>query len=546
MGIATPGIGSGLDVGTLVTNLVNAEMNPSETRLQSKINSVNTQISDAGQLKSKLSALQTSLGSMADLKSLFAMNLTLSDSTNFTATSTSSAAKGTYQVQVQKLAQQHSVASSYISAPSSVGNGTLTIDIGKYNSDKSMFTSSKSTPVTINPGNDSLTAIRDAINSSNAGVTASVITDGLGPRLTLVSSQTGEKYAIKVTSSGGGLDALKYDPTDTLTPDGLTETAAAQDSAVKVNGLILQQSTNTVTGAISGVTLNLTKADLANTVSMNISDNQTQVTSQINDFIKKYNDAMTTLNSITAYDPISKKAGSYQGDPSLNTLKSSLAKLITGKSIAINSKIKMAADLGIKTGSDGLLQLDSAKLNTALTNNYQEVGSFFAKTSTASDSSVQVTSLGSSTKAGTYSLVLSQFTAGTSVAGTIGGVDAVASGTRLSGTGAATGIQVNVSGGLIGSRGSITVTDGVAAQANAFLTSYLTTNTGSLDKKVSQLRSQITSFNKDGENLATRRAALQARYTTQFNALDGILNKMQQVSSSLTQSLANLQSSTKA
>ena len=249
MGLSSPGIGSGLDVQGIVTSLVSAQITPVQNQHDQQVKLINTKISDLGQLKSSLSSLQTSLNNLANLSNLFPVKATASDSSFFSATTTSKATKGTYQVEVQNLAKQQSIASDYVSDVNTVGNGTLNIAIGQYTTDPVThavtFNPSSTAHITIAPGNESLTAIRDAINSSNAGVNANIVTDSLGSRLTLTSTQTGQKNAIQVTSTGGTFatsNVLKYDPTDTSHADGLTQKVAAEDSMVAINGLLIQDS----------------------------------------------------------------------------------------------------------------------------------------------------------------------------------------------------------------------------------------------------------------------------------------------------------------
>jgi len=117
----------------------------------------------------------------------------------------------------------------------------------------------------------------------------------------------------------GSLTALNYDPT--IGSNALTETIAAQNSVIKVNGLTLNQSTNQLKDAISGITLNLKKAELSKTITLNVDDNKDQLTGLVNDFIKKYNDSTTLLTNLTGYNSSTKQSGLFQGDPQFRNLK---------------------------------------------------------------------------------------------------------------------------------------------------------------------------------------------------------------------------------
>lgn len=540
MALSSPGIGSGLDVNSIVTSLVNADISPLQTRLDKQLASVNTKISAMGTLKSSLSSLQTSLKNLSSISSIYALQATISDSSYFSVTSTSQAVAGSYQVEVKQLAQKQSVATGYISNPADVGSGTINIAIGKYNADKSVFTPSTTKSIVIAPGSDSLSNIRDAINNQDAGVTASIVTDDSGSRLTLTSAQTGENYAMQITTSGGALDALKYDPTNTGIADGFSETIAAQNSQVKINGLLLTQSTNQIQNAITGVTLNLTKAAPGTIVSLGLNNNQSQVTSLINDFITKYNSTMTTLNTMTTYNPTTQTGGAYQSDSQLRSLRLSLSQTILNTTSSVNPNIKTLADLGISNDNQGLLQLDQTRLNTVLANNYQEIGTLFAKTATATDNNVKVTSVGSSIKAGSYDLVLSSYVPGSSVSGTINGLSTTSSGTTLSGIATLDGLSLNITGGSTGPRGQIQITDGLAVVASNFLDSYLNSGTGTLDQTVSQLQQQVKTLGKTQDQINQKQTSLQKTYMAQYSALDVLLTQMQSTSSALNQQLTAL------
>ncbi|MDP3269996.1 MAG: flagellar filament capping protein FliD [Legionella sp.] len=537
MSLSTPGIGSGLDIKAMVDAYVKAEITPLQTRHDNKLSSVNTELSAIGQLKSVLSNLQTSLANLSDINKFYNMKYSVSDGDYFTATVTPEANKGTYQVEVQKLAQQQSLASSYLNT-ASIGSGTVTINFGSYNNDKTVFTiNGDATPVSINiaPGSDSLVSVRDAINNSESGITASIIQDNQGSRLTITSAKTGENYAMQIS---GSLTVLNYDPT--IGSNALTETIAAQNSVIKVNGLTLNQSTNQLKDAISGITLNLKKAELGKTITLNVDDNKDQLTGMINDFIKKYNDSTTLLTNLTGYNSSTKQSGLFQGDPQFRNLKLNLNKWATSPLTHSNGAIQSLADMGITTNKQGLLELKMEKYNKVLESNYGEIGSFFAKTATASDSNIRIKSVGTEVKSGTYNIDLTEFTPGVSMQGTIGSLPATSSdGITLKGSGDLKDLSVDVLSGSVGARGSVVVKDGLAVLMNGFLNTYMGT-TGDLSQRADQLNKQITQLDKAQKQIDTRSASIESRYFKQFNALDLLLSKLQATSSSLTQQLANL------
>jgi flagellar hook-associated protein 2 len=541
MAISSTGIGSGLDVTTIVSSLVRNQFDAPQQRLADRLSLTNTQISALGKIKSSLFGLQTAFTNLSDIQKIYAMQVKSSDETILTATTSSkNNSAGSYQMEVQQIAQQHSLATDYIGDVNHVGSGTLTISLGKYNGDKTAFTSSSSTQITIAPGNDSLTSIRDAINNSDAEVTASIVKDASGSRLTIISNKTGEDYAVQVATTDPALSALKYDPTDQGLSDGLTQTIAALNSKVKINGLLLEQNSNQLDEAINGLNINLKKAAPGTTVKIDVSNNTEQVSTLVSDFVKKYNDTISMLKNLTDYNSTTKKSGDMANDPQLRTLTSSLKQLVTGTFATWNTNLKTVADIGIKTNkSTGLLDLDQATLQKALTDNYQEVGALFAKSAITTDSNVDVSTLSLKVKAGTYAVELSEFTAGVSVAGTIGGLSASSSGTTLSSSGILLGLSLKINAGSSGSRGTITVSDGIGVLANNILEKY-TQNAGLLDQNVSTLNNNLRDLNKRSDTLEDKRIAAQTRYMKQFQALDLMLSNLQSTNVMLTQQLTAL------
>ncbi|MCL9684636.1 flagellar filament capping protein FliD [Legionella maioricensis] len=538
MSLSSPGIGSGLDVKTLVDALVKAEITPLQTRHDNQLSSVNTELSAVGQLKSSLASLQTSLNNLSDISNFYNMKYSVSNTDFLSATLTPQAVKGTYQVEIQKLAQQQSLASGYLNT-TSVGSGSITINFGTYNANKTTFTANASaTPVTVTiaPGSDSLIAVRDAINNTNSGVTASIVTDNQGSRLTLTSSKTGENYAMQVNSN---ITALKYDPT--IGNNDLTETIAAQNSVVKINGLTLTQSTNQLQDAISGVTLNLKKAELGTITTFTVDDNKDQLTTLVNDFVKKYNDSITLLTNLTGYNKDTKQSGIFQGDPQFRNLKLNLSKWATSPLSQSTNPIQSLADLGITTTDNGLLEINQDKYNAALSTNYANIGALFAKTATATDSNIRINSVGAGVPAGKYDVSLTQFTPGVSMSGTIGTSPATSTdGVTLNGSSELSGLSIKVLSGSTGARGKVAVNDGIAVLMNQFLDSYMDATTGDLDQRTKQLNKQVTELGKTQTQIDARSVSVQNRYLKQFNALDVLLTQMQSTSSFLTQQLAAL------
>ncbi|MCW8397685.1 flagellar filament capping protein FliD [Legionella sp. PATHC038] len=540
MGLSTPGIGSGLDIKSMVEGLVKADLMPLQLKHDKKFNSVATELSAFGQLKSAISTFQATLNSLSFISEFNQMNCQINEPGYVSAslTGTGQPVEGLYQIQVQQLAQAQSLASGYFANSStSVGSGSMTINFGTYSNNNTTFTqNTAASPVTINitSGNDSLTAICDAINAANAGVTASIVQDSLGSRLTLTSAETGENYAMQIT---GSLAALNYDPTTNNVP--LTQSMAAQNSLVKINGLLLNESSNQIEGAITGVTLDLQQADPATTVTLTLEKDVEHAKGLINDFVKKYNDFMKFLTNLTGFDMETRKKGVLQGDSNLRELKTNLYNLATTPLTPVGP-IQSLADLGITSDKHGLLEIDPEMLDKAIDNNYPYIGNLFAKKITATDPNIKINSMDTEVAAGAYDVILGEYTPGVSMSGTIGGILANSTdGITLNGTGDYSTLSIDVLSGQAGNRGQIIISDGLASLIDGYLES-LVDEDGEIEERIDRLNSQAKQLDEMQERINERSITLEKRYYKQWNAVDLLISQMQNTSNTLTQILSNL------
>nr|WP_302473927.1 flagellar filament capping protein FliD [Legionella sp. PL877] len=541
-----------MDIKAIVESLVQADLSPAQRRLDKQEASFITQLSALGQIKSSLAKLQTSLTKLSDLAQFYTLKSSISDDSVFSTTiNENNAAAGNYQIEVQQLATRQNLASiAFSNSSDTIGSGSITIDFGAYSADNSTFTlnpDKESVTINIVSGSDNLLAIKDAINRSGAGIQANIVQDSQGARLTLTSPETGEDLAMRISvvdddginNDASGLSVLAYDPT--VGTMSLTQTVAAQNSEVKINGLLLTQNSNQLKDAIAGVTINLKKAQPGSLVDLKIENDKTKLTGLVNDFIKQYNDTMATINALSGYDPVAKKGGLLQSDAGVRALKLNLSKLIGEPLTGTNNPFRTLTDIGIKTNENGQLVMDEKKFNTALESNYDAIGVLFAKTATTTDSNVHIKTVGSQVKAGSYDLILDSFTPGSILSGTIGGVHATSTdGITLSGTGTFRGLSVEILAGSTGNRGQIQVSDGLATKFNNLLTNYLDEKSGDFATRANQLNKRLETIGDAREQLTFRASMLAKRYTRQFVGLDALLVQMQSASDFLSQQLANL------
>lgn len=367
------GIGSGLDISTLVTELTTAEMSAPNARVTRQQTAVTAQVSAIATLKSALSTFQSSLTSLISGSGFTARTVSSANEDVLTATATSSAALGTYRVQVQQLAQSQQLISGNFTGGSSavVGTGTLSFSSGD-----------KSFSITVDSTNNTLAGIRDAINSAsdNQSVSATLVYGQSGAQLVLTSLATGEDASVTVETTGGdgGLAQLTYGSGNT---SHYTEEQAAQDAIVMISGVEHHSSTNQVKDAIDGVTLSLVSSEPDTDISLTIGNDTDLVVSMVQSFVTAYNTMQTSLASLDSYDSATDTKGALFGDAMYSGLKNQLRHALSDSVSNVTGVYNSLAALGITTGVDGKLSVDDTKLHTALSSDFKAVSKVFSGTS---------------------------------------------------------------------------------------------------------------------------------------------------------------------
>lgn len=357
-------IGSGLDIPSLVSQLVAKEREPREKQINTAGVAASAKLSALGTIKSGMTGLQTALTTLTKGMATPGLKTSTPTESNFTAaldtsTTAGKAAAGTHQVEVKSLAQNQKLSSKAYEKEAVVGDGTLTIGYGD-----------KSISVTIEAG-ATLAKIAAEINSAAAskGVTAAVVTADDGEHLVLTAVDAGTKGALKVSTSGGngGLAALHYDGTDASTMDVMVE---AKDAVVVVDGFTRTSSSNTITDLVPGVSLTLTKAKEGETQTLTISPDNSTLKTNLNAFITAYNSIQSTLKNSSAYNAETGTASTMTGDAMVRGLQQQLR----GQ---ISANVNDLKALGVTIAADGTLSLNSTTLDTALSKNPEAATKLF-------------------------------------------------------------------------------------------------------------------------------------------------------------------------
>jgi len=384
------GIGSGIDIDSIVAGMVAAERAPKESQLATLEKKTTTQITAIGALKGAISEFQTALGALnkPDLFQARSASSSKSDLVGVTAGTTAGA--GSYQVEVKSLASSSKVALAAVSntadAPARFAKGALQISLGVPGDPPS----SESFSVNIDDSNNTLSGMRDAINAAgkDMGVSATIVTDEHGSRLVLSSTKTGAGRDITVAATDAGplesgqlsLSTLAFDGSASGTGAGPRILSTAQSAELYVDGLKVVSESNKVSGAIDGVTLELkANTPVGEPLTIGVSEDKAGVKKQIQSFVDSYNKLIGVINAQTKVTSVGEgKApvtGALVGDATarslLNTIRNELV------NVQGDGAIRALTDIGITTQKDGTLAIDSTKLDKAMANNFAELPALF-------------------------------------------------------------------------------------------------------------------------------------------------------------------------
>jgi flagellar hook-associated protein 2 len=372
--MATSGItgGSQIDVQSLVSQLVAAERKPLDDQVTRATTKVTTQISATSALLGALSAFQSQLNGLKTTTAFSGRTTSSTDPEIATATATTSAVPGRYDIEVQSLASAQQLSSTAFVGGSSavVGTGQLTISLG-----------SSSFNVNIGAPANTLADVRNAINSAtdNPGVTATIINASDGAHLVLTSTKTGAANAIQVTQAGT-MSQLEYTPTNQA---NYTQLRAAADATVVVAGYTTTSATNVIENVIDGVSLNLVSAEPGTTVGIDVTYDKTAAKEKVTAFVQAYNSLRTMLTALGGYNATTKVAGPMLGDSMLAGIDSEIRRTLSEPVAAAgNGAVQTLADIGIATQKDGSLKVDDTALSAALNSNFDAVSRLFGTSET--------------------------------------------------------------------------------------------------------------------------------------------------------------------
>lgn len=365
MAIQAPGVGSGLDVNSIVSQLMDLERQPI-TRLENKQSTVNLQISAYGRLSSKVSEFQSAMEKLSSPSEFQIYSAVSNDESLFTTEASSAATAGSYSVEVTAVAERSKVATNaFADTAAVVGEGTLTI-----------YTGTDSFDVGINAaaGNNTVAGIRDAINnaSTNTGVTASIVTDDDGAHLVLSSDDTGLENALKVTVSDSdgqntddsGLSSLAFEQG---VVEHRTPISNAADSVVKIDGFTVTSASNTISGAVSGLTIN---AKALGSSTIDVTRDDEKIKESVQSFADAYNSLREEIKS--------QRTGQLEADSTLLTLERQVSSVLNAGGSVTGSNFSYLIEVGLSLDDTGTMSVKSSTLNDVLESDFTSFVNLFS------------------------------------------------------------------------------------------------------------------------------------------------------------------------
>lgn len=419
--VSSVGVGSGVLTSKLVDDLIAVERESTDKRLAAEEENFTAQVTELGKISSAADKLKSTATSLT-LASSFESNTTSTTDDNvLTATASSFARPGIYNIETLQLAQSQSIASKeYDDLNDIVGQGKLvfnfgnvdtTIGAGKTVTSFDSFTENEdkaSRTISITSANHTLSDVRDTVNKANIGVTASIVDTGSGFRLLFESTDSGDTNGFTITATGAanGLDDLNFNEND---HGDMLHTADAKDSEIKVNGLTVTRESNLVTGVINGITLNLKDTSDDGPVSLTVEPDTATITKRMDDFIGAYNELKSLTNELTKYDTEQQQGSLFTGDATLRGMDAQLKRILSSSlSTTVGGDVRSLSEIGIKTDStSGTLTFDSGEFNKYIRSSPESLTKLFGTTGSGA-TNVDYIRGQTNTKAGDYDVVITK------------------------------------------------------------------------------------------------------------------------------------------
>lgn len=393
MSISALGIGSGFLNSDLIDQLAAAERRPTELRLNRREAEADAKLSALGKIQSAVTELRLPARQLSDPSALLSFEGSSSSSAVGVRVDSSEAGLGSFSVEVAQIAQAQSLATGTFEDRDStpVGTGDLSFKVGD-----------KTATLTLDESNNTLNGLADAINEGDFGVSASILDTGNGFRMVLNSTETGEANAMSITANGdASLDQFNYNDTT----KNLTQTTAAQDANVSINGIDIVRSSNTIDNVVDGVTF-IANEVTTSAAKVDVTQDLKLPTERVQSMVNAFNALQDLVNEFTSFDAEKGEGSILTGDSAvrntMNQIRRDLGQIVPGLE---DANVRSLADVGISTNFEtGKLDFDSTVFQDQLKANPKDVAALFASQGRASDSQVDFVRSTANTKPGEYAI----------------------------------------------------------------------------------------------------------------------------------------------
>ena len=393
-------IGSGLNTTQIIDAIVDAERAPKADLISRSKEKKTVELSGLGQVKLDFDKLNQKIGLLSGNTGLSTTNS--GSSTTLAISDNSKAGAFSHQIEITQLANAHTLVFGGFSSETSIlGTGTITFDFGTWSGGSFSANSTRlSKKIDIDASNNTLVGLRDAINSQEMQVVASILKTGNNSYSLMLKSDEGSANAMRLTTiespSGSGLSSISYSSFDNT-----IETVAASDASFTIDGTTITRDKNTISDLIDGVTMTL-KSTTSSAETISAAYDSEVAESAVESLVNEINSLQTSLTTLSQRGVNGAEAGPLAGDPLVRTLQNRIKAYTTTALSGFDNSNKYLAEFGVKTQKDGSLIFDELSFKTAFDRDPDAFSALTNTRATTPNSSVEASLFGADFTAGIY------------------------------------------------------------------------------------------------------------------------------------------------
>ena len=518
-------IGSGLNTTEIIDALVEAERAPKASEITTAKEKRTVEISSLGQVKQGFETLDTGLSAIEQITGL--STSASGSSIEVELTDAKVASNFSHSIEISSVAAgQTLVFGGHSSETASTGTGSLTFSFGTWNSDNSFTANSDRSDVTVEleTGEGTLADLRDAVNSADMDVTASIIKTGSSTYALVLKAREGAAHAMKIVASedagAAGLSNFAY-----TTPNNSVQTIAASDASFDLDGATITREKNEITDLIDGVTLTINSTtSSAETITGTYDAAMAEAAMQI--MVDQINTISTTLRDLSKRGNAGEEDAPLAGDAYVMMLRRQLRNYTTTPITGFGDNDIYLTDFGVTTNRDGTLSLDTDKFQKTFENDPDAFSAFTTSRITTGSELVSASVAGTYPKEGVYTFDIAADATATlnGTAMTVSGSDYTISNHD------AGGLKLSITSG--GADTSIYVGKSLFESLQEFSSDVLASSSD-LQNKITDYNDDLSEYDDDIAALDESIARLRARHEAQFAAMNAAVASLKETEKAL-------------